>query len=117
MAPGSQKGVKSSNKRVRSAEIHYLTSTDAKLRHTAIRKTSDGRRKHQLSLIPLSADTITNSTPLDKETEMETFQHYLEDDNWITEETITTAITNTKTKNQKKKKVSSPITVSSAVES
>lgn len=61
---------------------------DSTLRHTALLKTSHGRRKQRVSLVPLNVDEDKPEfDTLAEETELTTFRHFLDDDNndeWLT---------------------------------
>lgn len=69
-------------------------------------KTSQGRRKQLLSLVDYNTNPTSDSPPdpLVEETELETFQHFLDDGDWVTvEEHLPTHIGGSE---RKKKKVS-----------
>lgn len=55
-----------------------------KLRHTSI-KNAKGRRKQHVTMIPLSTDAASDldADPLAEKTELETFQHFLADGEWL----------------------------------
>lgn len=84
-APGS-------NSNIKKQRHHPITliqdfQSGPKLRHIGISKTRDGRRKHKLSCIPLTvANDEVEPDLLAEETELSTFQHFLDDGNdgdWV----------------------------------
>lgn len=103
-APGSQQAPKKPRGSKKANQISGLlrnSATEPILRHISLSKTSKGRRKHNVSLVPLS--TNDNATDLlDENAELETFQHFLDDNaDWVPD---TTEPGNPKKRGKEKKK-------------
>lgn len=85
-APGSQPASKKS-RQTHSRQLLTLLNghpSQPNLRHTALLKDLDGRRKRITTLVPVTLDpNLTSSIELVEETELETFQHVLEDNDWV----------------------------------
>lgn len=78
IAPGSR--IQTNKKTQKPIRLFNGIQNDPKLRHTALLKTQDGRRKQLVSYIPLDrTDGTPGTNPLDDETELETFKHFLDD--------------------------------------
>lgn len=79
-----------------SCELPY----EPKLRHTALSRTAMGRRKEEVSLVSISNNPDTESNPLEEETELETFQNFLGDNEWLPDD-INSTETGSKSKSKK----------------
>lgn len=105
-APGSQNSSKKKQKHRRTNQLSEFTPllSAPQLRYTALLQTSTGRRKEKTTIVPLTSDVTAEQITLDEQTELETFHHYLNDDDWVTEDLSSTKTTQ-KGKDRKLKKV------------
>lgn len=109
-APGSRQSTKKPRGPKKTNQIGGLLrdfATEPTLRHTSLSKTSKGRRKHNVSLVPLSTKDDTSDL-LDENGELEMFQHFLDDDaDWVPDNTETgDPMKGVSGKEKKKKKAS-----------
>lgn len=74
---GTLKKRRGSRKQLTELTGFHSDGSKSKLRHTTLLTDSDGRPTQQLSLIPLN-DNLQN-----EETEQDTFEHYLNDGDWV----------------------------------
>lgn len=121
IAPGSQTHKTQKNKpprntrsRLDRVDLLHDALPESKLRHTAIWKDSNGRRKQKLSLVPLA---LTVADDQAEDIELATFQHFLDDnDDWVPDTADGDTAKNLEGK-QKKQKKAKPISIPSERES